>query len=301
MRNEAKTVVEHLLSLGPSRLSRWCYRRRTLILAYHNIVPDGGRVAGDSSLHLPQRAFARHLDLLLQICEVVPLEKAIDRSATGNGRPRVAITFDDAYQGAVSAGLDELSRRDLSATMFVAPGLLEGRDFWWDVLADPYGAGLDTEMRDFALNQLQGRDEEIREWARGHGKIKHQSQNHATGATIAQLEQATTYEGLTLGAHSWSHPNLAAISSEDLELELARPLEWLRARFSRVWPYLAYPYGLADSRVAQGARKVGYDACFRIDGGWLRPESDRWALPRLNVPSGISFRGFKLRLSGLFD
>jgi hypothetical protein len=40
---------------------------------------------------------------------------------------------------------------------------------------------------------------------------------------------------------------------------------------------------------------------FLVDGGWLPPRPDNlFALPRLNVPAGLSADGLALRLSGLF-
>lgn len=270
------------------------------MLAYHNVVPAGETAGGDRSLHLPETAFARQLDELLRSADVVPLEAlAPDRGAAAAEsarRPRVAITFDDAYVGAVTVGLDALARRGLPATVFVAPGLLEGRSFWWDALGD----GLDEPTRRTALETLRGEDAAIREWAARHGRPLAASAEHARGATLGQLRRAVERGGVTLGAHTWSHPNLAAVDEATLRRELGEPLPWLRQRFPEATiPWLAYPYGLESPAARRVAAESGYRGAFRVDGGWLRPGEAPFGLPRLNVPAGLSLDGFRLRLAGV--
>jgi putative NADH-flavin reductase len=122
MRTALKATAEILLmGCGLARLSTLRKRTGALVLAYHNIVPDGHASSiGERSLHLPQRTFAAHLDILARYCEVVPLDAILDETPSETrDRPRVAITFDDAYRGAATAGVDELSMRGMPATIFV--------------------------------------------------------------------------------------------------------------------------------------------------------------------------------------
>jgi hypothetical protein len=62
-----------LLHGGPATFLRRKTRHRTLVLAYHNILPQGAAPGRDRSLHLECSAFAGQLDLLLDCCDVVPL------------------------------------------------------------------------------------------------------------------------------------------------------------------------------------------------------------------------------------
>src|SRR5579872_99747 len=104
-------VAERLLEWsGYAALSA---RRRSgsaLVLSYHNIAPDHAPAIGDRSLHLPQSAFGRQLDWLVRNVEVVPLPAILDPGG-GDAKPRVAITFDDAYRGALTLGAAELRGR----------------------------------------------------------------------------------------------------------------------------------------------------------------------------------------------
>ena len=274
-------------------------RGERLILAYHNILPEGESAAGDRSLHLPQQAFGQQLDLLSEVADVCSLEEVLF-SADADSLPKIAITFDDAYSGAMTAGISELHQRGMPATIFVPPGCLGARSFWWDVLAET--RGLEDDIRRFALDSCAGRDRTVREWARSAGLPVNFMSRSAVSASLSEMEKALEHSGISFGSHTWSHPNLTRVSDGDLETELAGSLDWLRAHFgSRVGPWLTYPYGLTDDRVELATRALGYAASFRVDGGWLPPTSTLpFGLPRLNIPAGLSTDGFRLRLAGLF-
>ncbi|HEX2781676.1 MAG TPA: polysaccharide deacetylase family protein [Gemmatimonadaceae bacterium] len=280
-----------------ARVSR--RRGRALVLAYHNIVPNGERARGELSLHLPQHAFGEQLDFIRAEFDVVPLH-SITRPRPAGACDAVAITFDDAYRGAMTAGVDELARRGLPATVFVAPAFVGGRTFWWDMLASRRGA-LDDARRIRLLDELRGDQETILARARADDwPVDEELPAHARVATEAELAAAVA-RGITLGAHSWSHPNLARLGAAELAHQLDAPLPWLGARFgSAVLPWLAYPYGSNSADVRLAAARAGYEGALAIAGGWHRPaEPPRHAIPRLNVSAGLSLDGFVLRAAGV--
>lgn len=292
-----------LVASGAPRVARATLRRDVLVLAYHNIVPAGAEVRGDRSLHLPLAAFAAQLDWLAARYEVVPLEDVVrDRGDSPHApprRPRVVITFDDAYRGAVTVGVPELVARRLPATLFVVPAFVGGCTFWWDALALPGEAELDPEMRRRALHECRGEDAAVRRWARDMGRTERPVPDHARCASEAEVCAAARQPGISLGSHTWSHANLASLPDDELHAELARPLAWLRQRGTRMSGCLSYPYGSYSRRVARAAADAGYHAALRIDGGWMGgTAADRFALPRLNVPAGLSRNGFILRTAG---
>lgn len=272
------------------------------VLAYHNIVPRGEARGGDLSLHLPQEMFARQLDRLLETHDVVSLAE-FDREATG-GRPRAVITFDDAYRGAMTAGIDELVQRGVSATVFVAPAFPGGTSFWWDALAGKNGQGLRPEIRDTALGLCAGENERVRSWAMARGLRWCSVPGNATVSSLDELKDSVSRHSLlTFGAHTWSHPNLQALSGARLTEELAKPLLWLREHAWNVIPWLAYPYGHYSDEAQRSAIACGYEGAFRVDGGPVRKSrpNPRFALSRINVPAGLSLEGFSLRLAGVLS
>jgi peptidoglycan/xylan/chitin deacetylase (PgdA/CDA1 family) len=302
MRTAFKSLLETaLVSLGPAALSRRAFRRRSLVLAYHNILPSGEEPGADRSLHLPEAAFREQLDALEKHCDVVPLAELLEADdSTDRRRSRVAITFDDAYRGAVTTGLGELRRRGMPATLFVTPGALGGEGFWWDRVRTAGGAALGDGFRQEALERGRGLGEEVQAMATAAGLAFATVPPHARAVSEDELTAAAGWDGLHLGAHTWRHPNLTRLAGEELRDELGRPLAWLKARFPRAEPWLAYPYGLSNASVEAAAARAGYTTGLLVEGGWLPPgAAGAYRVPRLNVPAGLSQRGFIARISGL--
>ncbi|HMH26497.1 MAG TPA: polysaccharide deacetylase family protein [Gemmatimonadaceae bacterium] len=293
-----KRPIEAVMSSPPIG---WLTQRRVqgkrLILAYHGIIPDGESPAGEPALFVTQRDFAMQLDVLAGEADVVALDR-IDEP--DDGRPRVAITIDDAYRGAVNVGVRELAARKLPATIFVAPARLNNHVFWWDALL--YGSGkLDEKLRDHALHELGGEDERIRAWATRAGiPARDQLPPYAQSATRDELAAALRFSGLTFGSHTWSHPNLASLDTVDVATEVRRSREWLRAEFGeRVIDWLAYPYGLESAQARAAVADSSYAGALCISGGWHRAaDVSPFARPRFSIGSGLTVAGLRLRLQG---
>ncbi len=302
LRSTLRALVERTLAFsGITKLTRRLMTGRALILAYHNVVPDDSDTVGDPSVHLRRRSFAEQLDILTEVADVVELPDIVVEGSHGS-RPRVAITFDDAYMGAVTSGVEELTRRGMPATIFVAPSFIGTDSFWWDAIRAPEQAGVPPTFRDLALQSLAGKDRVIREHAHEYGLEEKIVPSYARPATEKELTYAHQATGITLASHSWSHPNLTRIPADELRREMIAPLDWLRERFDKVLPWLSYPYGFMSAPVQAAAQNAGYDAALCIAGGWLKTPGhgrEHYALPRLNIPSGLSRRGFELRTAGL--
>ena len=286
-----------LVRSGVPALHRAARARRALVLAYHNVVPDACSAFGDRSLHLPRGLFVRQLESLLATHTVVPLAQVLEGPGAAR-RPRAAITFDDGYRGAVLLGVAELAKRGIPATLFVVPGFVGKGPFWWDALAAE--RGVDPTLRARALDDLHGKDQDVRGWAARAGVPAAKVPEWALVASEEELRSATGHPGITLGSHTWTHPNLARLTGAELQEELRRPLAWLRERFTSVIPWLSYPYGLATPSVETAVREAGYTAALALGGGWFASSRvNPWAVPRENIPSGLSENGFVIRSSGL--
>lgn len=299
MNGGLKRLLETLgVASGATSLFRQLKRNRALILAYHNVVPDEAGPCGDSSLHLSRSRFGRQLDRLLATHEVVSLRHMLAQGASGS-RPNVAITFDDAYAGALTLGLEELGRRGLPATIFVAPGLLGRQAMWWDLLAEHRGGSIPDDLRRKMLLDHRGdRGEVLRQT--GAEAAQSRIPWYARTADLEMLEKAAEQPGIDLGDHSWSHPDLAHSTDERVSEDLRRCREFMEERFPGSLPILAYPYGSYSGKVESIVRSAGYEYGLRVEGGWMPTAiRDPLALPRLNVPAGVSGRGFELRVSGV--
>lgn len=294
MRAAAKGLAESaLVHLGIARISRILRGGQTLILAYHNVVPDEDARAHPHTLHLPLSHFLGHLDFLQANTEVISLEKLGTSPAKGS-RPRVALTFDDCYVGAMELAAGELNRRGLPGTFFVCPGLLSSDAFWWD-LYDAAGDGTTV------FQELGGKQERILEWYASQPTAQLTPSNWRRPAPLSALQRAVEGNShLRLASHSWTHPNLGLLTGYDLRFQLEEPRKWLLDHFDQSSDWFASPYGFSSPELRQMASQVGYSGVLEIAGDWVPPTGwDRWRTPRLSIPHGVSSLGFQLRISGI--
>jgi peptidoglycan/xylan/chitin deacetylase (PgdA/CDA1 family) len=271
-----------------------------LVLAYHGIRPTGEAPAGEQALHLERSRFEEQLDVLGEVARVVPLDQILVPDVAVAPRPLVAITWDDAYAGAVTAGVDAVVIRGMPATIFVSPGRLGGQTFWWDRLAMQHGGSIRPSLRERILGELAGDEERVvREFSAL--PVPGAVPEWARTADEGTLARAASRRGITVASHSWSHVNLSAVDPERLAQELRDPLKWLRERFGGFGPWLSLPYGLGSATVRQRAQAAGYDAVLHVRGGWVPKHGvDYSSLPRLNIPAGLSLDAFVIRLLGFF-
>lgn len=266
---------------------------RVTILAYHNVVrpEDAGR--GDSSLHLPLPEFVRQIEWLTRTHEILDLHTA---ATTPSDRPAAVITFDDAYRGAVTLALPELVRRGVPATMFVAPALLGSVSTWWDEMAE--AGTLTPERRERAFREFGGQAIAIREWSFDGSDPPRLPDSYGI-ATADELRRHCG-RGISIGSHTWSHEHLPSQSQDEIIQSLTRTQEWLKEFGAPDSPWLALPYGGGSPDTGRMACGLGHEGMLRISGGRWERGSDRSWVPRVNVPAGLSLRGFQMRASGLF-
>ncbi|CAN5706139.1 hypothetical protein BH23GEM11_BH23GEM11_20270 [soil metagenome] len=279
-------------------------RGRHLVLAYHNVVPRGELAWGEASLHLPVERFRSHLRVLSESCTVVPLARLLrvtaDESDTAADRPLVAITFDDAYRGAATAGVEALEEFGFEATFFLNPGLVREPGFWWDRLAMSRGGELDEAVRAHCLDALAGRQEAVLAWAGAGGDELPEAPDYSCPSTHEGLLALAAQHHVSCECHTWSHPNLARISADERADEFRQSFRWMEEHLSISPAFISYPYGSHDAAVDADAAANPYRNAFRIEGGWLPAvPPPPFAVPRLAIPAGLSPEGLGLRLAGV--
>ncbi|MGA2382706.1 MAG: polysaccharide deacetylase family protein [Gemmatimonadales bacterium] len=304
MRRLAKTILERaMLRVARASLLAGNHGAYRVILAYHNVIPDGRPSVGESSLHISRSRFCSHLDVIQELCVVSDLGGLIAGRQSDSRRPVVAITFDDAYRGAVTIAAGELAARGLPATFFVCPSLVGTRAFWWDRVASSGDNEVPSGWRVNALNGLGGDAASIVEWAGSRAAAAEEIPEIAVPCGDTDLSDLARQRGMTVASHSWSHRNLAILPAGELRQDLVASHQWLLTRFGAAYlPVLAYPYGCWSEGVGQAARAAGYIAALRVEGGRFRePAANRFAVPRISVPAGLSREGLALRLLGVLS
>lgn len=272
------------------------FRAAVPVLCYHNVV--AGPLApgtGDGGLHLPLARFGEQMEWLRRHYRVISLAELLASSDRGFPRGTAVLTFDDAYQGTFQHALPLLESLGLPATIFVvgaAPAAQNG--FWWDHpdVVRQRTPGLQSRW----LNALQGDGDRIRGELAAPPAHPEPSLRAASWDTI----RAGVRRGLVaIGVHSMTHRALPALDPQALKHELLASRE-VAARELGVTPTVfAYPYGAWNPTVRDAARDAGYLAALTLDPRPVRRGDDPWALPRINVPAGISLSALGAWSAGL--
>ncbi|HEY6359507.1 MAG TPA: polysaccharide deacetylase family protein [Vicinamibacterales bacterium] len=287
-------------------------RRRpgaAVILCYHNVVAADDDSTGAPGLHIRRDRFEQQVRWLADHYAVVPLSELIRPHSARTSRPLAAITFDDGYAGVFEHAVPLLGRLGIPATVFVvagAPGRPAGGvptahacavgcpGFWWD--QPGVIRMLTPALRDLWLHRLRGDTAAILSEAQDSRVAPlPPACRPADWATI----RAHASRGMEIGVHSATHRCLTTLTDRELEYEIEASRTVIHAE-TGIWPeFFSYPYGLSDARVRAAVREAGYRAAVGLEGCVSGSAVDRWALPRVPVPSEISESAFEAWTAGL--
>jgi peptidoglycan/xylan/chitin deacetylase (PgdA/CDA1 family) len=119
-----------------------------------------------------------------------------------------------------------------------------------------------------------------------------------------ELRQLVAH-GMTVGAHTVSHPLLAKMSAELAAQEIRECKSSLESYLQQeIWA-LAYPFGgegSAGAREMKMAEDAGYACAFlNHGGGAMRRTSPSYALPRAHVTAAMNLAELEAHLSGFHE
>jgi peptidoglycan/xylan/chitin deacetylase (PgdA/CDA1 family) len=121
--------------------------------------------------------------------------------------------------------------------------------------------------------------------------------------TLAELRELVA-AGMTIGAHTLSHPMLSQLPPDAAYAEISESRLRLESALQQpVWAF-AYPFGDSQSvtpEVLAMAEKAGYAAAFLNFGGGLGVALPPYALPRLYVTAAMNLAEFEAHVSGFYS
>lgn len=170
--------------------------------------------------------------------------------------------------------------------------------FWWDLVHEL--SRLSWDQRKNALDSLRTewllpKDWQMYDPADATAERRHRVLNRT------ELQQLAA-NGMTVGAHTMSHPILTQMAPELADREMRECREKLEALLGReVWA-LAYPFGhegSARAREMRIAAQAGYTCAFvNYGGGVSREATPRFALPRAHVTANMNLPELEANLTG---
>jgi peptidoglycan/xylan/chitin deacetylase (PgdA/CDA1 family) len=274
------------------------YRRRrgAAVFAFHNVVADHGVPERcDRSLHVGLTEFQDYVSVVTDGYTVVPLIEIAERVRHRNNVDGLAaLTFDDAYLGVVTHAVPVLARQRLPATLFVVSGSAAApAPFWWDLLG--VNGDIPAAVRERALRDLRG----DRDMVLAEHQVSHAGMPSEFLPAGWRDVRAAAREGVSIGSHTASHYNLAALDVSAVLRELERARAEIGAALGTLPAAVSYPYGFHNDSVLDAARRAGYTTGVTLQFGLVTRDSDPLALPRINVPAGISLPALECWAAGL--
>jgi peptidoglycan/xylan/chitin deacetylase (PgdA/CDA1 family) len=280
---------------------------RLLKKRYHVIVPEEFLSWSDGKSSLPPRSILLTCDDALQntLTEMVPVLRELDLSclffATGASteeQPSM-LWYEELYLMLLDAR--QPVALNLSEVGFKIDKLAPaGRHAcWWDLVQKL--SQFDRPTRRGSLNQVRDQLGLSEDWG------AQLTQNAAVASRFLTLNlhglRQLAASGMTIGAHSLSHPVLAWAPNDLAWQEISEGRSVLeKALGRRVWAF-GYPFGNAATvtmRDVRLAEEAGFRCAFMNAGGGFGAKIDRFTVPRVHVTSNMSLAEFEAHLAGFY-
>lgn len=188
----------------------------------------------------------------------------------------VVITFDDGYLDNLKYAVPILEELEIPATIFVSTGTIDQtRELWWDELEQILFSGdgfknsfqlKDSEFQcqwdmstlEYRKNCYMGlhylmknmiNPEKREEWLKQLWMWRGQNRNvRESNLTVSSedCKKLAESEVISIGAHTVSHPSLAALSLEEQEEEIRISIECLSQVLGKKITLFSYPFGVPE-------------------------------------------------------
>ncbi|MBK1695336.1 hypothetical protein CKO09_11405 [Chromatium weissei] len=307
-------MLSYLFRFAANRLSPAEASAHLTIFIYHRIlsVPD--------SLQpeiLDAEAFDKQLKLVKSLFQVLPLPQAVAALKAGRLPARSAcLTFDDGYADNLLYALPILQQNAVSATFFIATDYLDGGRMFNDTVIEavrraPVGH---YDLRELGLESLTLTTAQDRQSAIANllFQIKYLPQSERSARVLALVERLTKQPlpndlmlttaqlldlhraGMTIGAHTASHPILATLTETEALADIARGKQQLEAILADEIQLFAYPNGKPQvdytRRDVELVQSLGFLGAVSTAWGAAQAHDDPYQLPRFSPWSSQPLR-----------
>lgn len=309
-------------------------RRPLTILVYHRVAdPDepGAELLDPDLISCSPADFEWQMRCLVENHDVIPLSRVaefVNGRADLPARP-VAITFDDGFIDTYETAFPVLRRLGLPATVFVTTKYADTRESFWFaqvarlVMQAPVGALLISERRTSLRlplgDSIESRRISLRLALKSLKSLPNQSRAALLEHWSAMLPAATkgiaqdasrsldwkqirdlAEQGIEIGSHSVSHPNLKLLDHKSQREELLMSRLQIERELGRPVTCVAYPIGTTDAvddSVMRQAQDSGYRLGLTCFNGvnWLEA-LETLGLRRLSVGPQITRPWFRAML-----
>jgi peptidoglycan/xylan/chitin deacetylase (PgdA/CDA1 family) len=301
---------------GLVHLARWLAGRRGAILRYHSVTDNESATLAylDQGLMVTRAAFRAQLRYLRRFYTVMSLDDLVEHLHRGRPLPprSVAITFDDGYRDNYTQAYPLLRAEGIPATFYVTTGCLDGGPPLWTAklrfmvrrtklhrvaLPEPLGPAASIEGpadRQALFTRLVVALKNVPSVSRRALVDDLAAAFDVTdfGAlteimmTWSELREMSG-DGMTIGAHTVSHPNLPNTPADEALAEIAGSRDEIAAQLRVPVVHFSYPNGRGSAHLTDTirdiVRRVGFQSAVTSVPGCVRTGADLWALRRVGV------------------
>jgi peptidoglycan/xylan/chitin deacetylase (PgdA/CDA1 family) len=315
--NTLSPLDSWMIRAGGSLLSGTGRAASLLVMIYHRVpVERDTMVTSEPSAE----DFSAQMRLLAQNFHPLPLLEAVARLRAGTLPARaVCVTFDDGYANNCEVALPILKEHGVPATVFVAPGFLNGGCMFNDIAIEAMRAApADFDLRDLGFGRYRLTDgaSRMRAVIEVLGKAKYFEPAERQRIVRAILERSgarlpthlmmtdeqvrtLARAGIEIGAHTMNHPILASIDDATAREEILASKRRLEEITGAPIRSFAYPNGKPEQdykRVhVQMAREAGFELALSTSWGAASANSDLFQIPRV-APWDVTARRYAARL-----
>jgi peptidoglycan/xylan/chitin deacetylase (PgdA/CDA1 family) len=280
-----------------------------LLNRYHVISPKDFLRWNNDEISLPPRSILLTCDDALRntLTEMVPILHEAGLSclffATGASADETPsmLWYEELYLMLLDASEPvalRLSEADFSISIDIAAGQQKHAGWW--TLVERLSQFARPHRRRF-LDQIRDQLKLPENWATRF------IENPSLAARFLTLDRTGTRElaaaGMTIGAHSLSHPILARASDDLAWQEISESRSVLEKLLGRtVWAF-GYPFGNAatvSERDVRLAEQAGFRCAFMNAGGGFGAPYNCFAVPRVHITADMSLGEFEAHISGFY-
>jgi peptidoglycan/xylan/chitin deacetylase (PgdA/CDA1 family) len=174
----------------------------------------------------------------------------------------------------------------------------EKRSLWWNLVK--HLSKYDAKVRQTLINEVRIQMGLGDDWS--VQLISDPLRRRFLMLSASEL-RALSAAGMSVGAHTMSHPVLSQLSREGAWSEITESRCQLEQVLDEpVWA-LAYPFGGAEcvtDREFEMAERAGFKCAFLNGGGGFGAIMPRFALPRVHVTGAMNLGEFEAHISGFY-
>ncbi len=286
-RQQLRLLKKKYTVIAPEEMHSWCL--------------NGGQLPPRAALLTCDDGFLNNLTEMLPILQDEGLRCLFFVTGASVGDERTMLWYEELLLAFMRAPAGNFT---ISSDNIEISGVLGEREqrraLWWKAVKRL--SQVDAETRDRFLRQAHSYfalEESLKFFLATYPETR----RHFCLLTRTEL-RALAASGMTIGAHTLTHPVLAQLPPELAWTEIAESRTRLESALGRkIWAF-AYPFGDAGSvtpRVVAMTKQAGFDAAFMNIGGGLGASLPLHAIPRVHVNAGMSLAEFEAHVSGFYE